>query len=300
MQERSIKFIAANLLLAFFALQPLAAQDNPSTTTNHHSLWRIQGHSNVVYLLGSVHVLKPENFPLAAPLEAAFSNAQVAVFETDVIKLEEPQVQIQLMSKAQLPAGETLQQHLSAQTYAAFTNHARQSGLPLELLQSMKPAMAAMMLEIVELTKLGADPANGVDQYFAHRAVKEGKQLIGLETVDFQIDLITGFAPDEDELVMKTSLKDLDKTRQMYGDIIAAWQAGDSAAIEKLLNEALFEAPAIYKRLVADRNKTWVPRIEELLRGGKDAIVIVGAAHLVGAEGVVELLKKKGLKVTQL
>src|ERR1035438_9224050 len=97
-------------------------------------------------LLGSIHLLKPENYPLSAPLESAFSNATVAVFETDVEKMEDPQVQIKLMSKAQLPAGETLQQHLSARTYAAFTNQASQSGLPLEMLQSMKPAMAAMVL----------------------------------------------------------------------------------------------------------------------------------------------------------
>jgi uncharacterized protein YbaP (TraB family) len=251
-------------------------------------------------LLGSIHLLKPENFPLPAPLETAFSNSPVAVFETDVEKMEDPQVQMKLMSKAQLPPGETLQQRLSPQTYAAFTNHARQSGLPMEMLQSMKPAMAAMMLDIVELTRLGADPANGVDKYFADRAVKDGKQIIGLETVDFQIDLMTTFSPDEDDLVMKTSLRDLDETKQNYGDIMAAWQAGDSAAIQKLLNQALQEAPSIYKRMLPDRNKSWVPKIEQLLRGGKNAIVIVGVAHLVGDDGVVELLKKNGLKVTQL
>ncbi len=300
MLERRIKLITANLLLAFFIAQPLAAQDSPGATTNRHSLWKVQGQSNVVYLLGSIHLLKPENYPLAAPLESAFSNSPVAVFETDVEKMEDPQVQIKLMTKAQLPAGETLQQHLSAQTYAAFANQASQSGLPMEMLQSMKPAMAAMLLSIVELTKLGADPVNGVDKYFADRALKAGKQLIGLETVDFQIDLMTSFSPDEDEVVMTTSLKDLAKNKEKYADILAAWQTGDSAAIEKLLNEALQEAPSIFKRLLTDRNNSWVPKIEELLRGGKNAIVIVGVAHLVGDDGLVELLKKKGLQVTQL
>jgi hypothetical protein len=99
---------------------------------------------------------------------------------------------------------------------------------------------------------------------------------------------------------MNIALKDLNQTRQKYADIVTAWQTGDSAALEKLMNDAVREAPAIFKRLVTDRNKSWLPKIEELLRGDKNAIVIVGAAHLVGDQGVVELLKKQGLKVTQL
>jgi uncharacterized protein YbaP (TraB family) len=86
----------------------------------------------------------------------------------------------------------------------------------------------------------------------------------------------------------------------MYGDILKAWQTGDSEALEKLINEAMREAPAIARRMLTDRNRNWLPKIRELLRGDKTAIVIVGAGHLVGGEGVVELLKREGLKVTQL
>jgi len=92
----------------------------------------------------------------------------------------------------------------------------------------------------------------------------------------------------------------VDTLKQDFGDIVKAWQTGDSAGIEKLLNKSLHEAPAINKRLLTDRSRSWVPKIEELLNGGKNAIVIVGVGHLVGNEGVVELLRKKGLKVTQL
>ena len=300
MKERRIKCIGAFLLLASFILQPLAAQENGGAVTNRHSLWKVQGKNNVVYLLGSIHLLKPENFPLPSALETAFSNSQVAVFETDVEKLADPQLQATLMSKAQLPAGQTLKQHLSAETYAAFTNQATESGLPVEMLESMKPPMAAMMLSMVAVAKLGADPAKGLDKYFADKARQEGKQVIGLETADFQIDMITSFPEDEDDLVMKSSLKEIETMKQSYGDIVTAWQTGNGAAIEKLLNDSLRDTPAIFKRMVTDRNQNWAPRIEELLHGDKNAIVIVGVAHLVGKDGVVELLKGKGLKVRQL
>lgn len=300
MNKPRINYIGAVLLLALSIWQPLAAQENGGATTNLHSLWKVEGKSNVVYLLGSVHLLKPENFPLPAPLESAFSNAQVAVFEADAEKMSDPEVQAKLMSKIQLPAGETLKQHLSAETYAAFTNQLKESGLPVDGFDSVKPAMAAMALSMVEVAKLGVDPEHGLDKYFIGKAHKESKEIVWLETVDFQMDLMTGLSKEEEELVMKMTLKEMDKLKKEYGDIVKAWQTGDSAGLEKLLNESIQEAPSIYKRLLTDRSKSWVPKIEEFLRGDKDTIVIVGAAHLVGDVGVVELLRKKGMKVTQL
>jgi uncharacterized protein YbaP (TraB family) len=83
------------------------------------------------------------------------------------------------------------------------------------------------------------------------------------------------------------------------GDMFKAWQTGDADKLNKFLNEAMQEAPVIYKRLVTDRSRRWVPKIEELAQGKENAIVIVGAGHMVGPEGVVELLKKKGYKISQ-
>ena len=159
--------------------------------------------------------------------------------------------------------------------------------------------MAAMTLEVLELQKLGVDPEHGLDKHFFDRARKDGKQIVPLETVDFQLDLITGFSKEDGESVMKATLKDLDNETKEYGVMVTAWQTGDTARLEKFLNEAMQDAPAIYKRLLTDRSQSWVPKIEGLSRSGTNAIVIVGAGHLVGKDGVVELLKKKGLKVTQ-
>jgi uncharacterized protein YbaP (TraB family) len=111
---------------------------------------------------------------------------------------------------------------------------------------------------------------------------------------------VTEFTKEEGELLVKTGLEEIDTTRESYADMVAAWKTGDVPKLEKLLNEAVQESPAIFKRLVTDRNQRWIPKIEEFLRGNKRALVVVGAGHLVGKDGVVELLKKKGFKVTQL
>jgi hypothetical protein len=290
--------VLALLSLTLSCAFSLAAQQ-PAKATARHSLWKIEG-ANTVYLLGSIHLLKESNYPLPAVIESAFTNSQIAVFETDVSELEQPEAQLKLMTKARLPEGETLKDQLSAQTYAQFLEQTRRLEVPDLVFAQFKPSLAAVMLAMLELQKLGFDPTRGVDKYFFDRAQKDGKQTVALETVDFQINLVTDFTKAEGELMMKTTLKDIENTRKMYDEILKAWQTGDSAGLEKLINEALNEAPVIAKRMIADRNHSWLPKIRELVRGKKPAIVIVGAGHLVGREGVVELLKKEGMKITQL
>ncbi len=153
---------------------------------------------------------------------------------------------------------------------------------------------------MLEIQKLGIEPNHGVDKHYFERARKDGKEIVGLETLDFQIGLVTEFSKEEGELLMKITLRDIETTQKSFGDMLKAWRTGDTDALEKLMNEALREAPVIAKRLLTDRNRNWLPKIRELLRDDKNAVVIVGAGHLVGREGVVELLQREGLKVTQL
>jgi len=285
-----------SLAIAF----PATAQQQPTRVASHLALWKLEGKTNSVYLLGSIHLLNKTNYPLAAPIETAFKEARVVVFETDMGAMSEPEAQMKMMEKMKLPEGQTLKNRLSAETYAALLKCSEKAGFPEALFTQFKPAMAATMLLAADLAQMGLDPEQGVDQHHFRRARDSGKEIVPLETVDYQIGLFTGLSKEEGELVVKSMLKDLANTRKMQGEIVRAWQTGDAAGIDEFLNEAKSEAPAIMKRMVTDRNRNWVPKIEGLLRGGKNAIVIVGAAHLVGKEGVVELLRQRGLKATQL
>jgi uncharacterized protein YbaP (TraB family) len=298
------KLKTAHLGLAFCGLLaftlPVLAQAPRASTATRHSLWKIEGTKSTVYLMGSVHVLKPENYPLPAPLESAFTNSQIVAFETDLGEMEKGETQMKVLAKAKLPEGETLENQLSPEVYAQFTKHLDSAGLPAMVFSQFKPSMAAIMLVVLELQKMGLSTEQGLDKHFFTLAQKQGKQIVGLETLDFQISLVTDFTKAEGEALMRSTLKDLDQLKSTIGDMLTAWETGDSEKLEKLLNEFVKEEPAIYKRLLTDRNKSWIPKIEEFSRGDKNAVVIVGAGHLVGKEGVVELLKKKGLKVTQM
>lgn len=286
--------LAVTFFCSFFAAETNAAD------TNLHSLWQLQGKSNVVYLLGSVHVLTEKDYPLAAPLENAFSNSKVAVFETSFGEMKKPETQLKMMVKAALPPGETLKDRLSPKLYADFQKQMEQAGLPDGAFDQFQPAMAAFTLMMIELQKLGADPANGMDQHFYQRAESEGKQIVPLETVEFEINLVTTFAKSEEEPLVRSLLEQIKDTKKAWDEMITAWKTGDSASLEKLLNDSMKDSPAIFKRLLTDRNQTWVPKIEELLRGSDNAVVIVGAGHLVGTNGVVEMLRRKGIPIKQL
>jgi uncharacterized protein YbaP (TraB family) len=224
----------------------------------------------------------------------------VVAFETDVAELELPETQFKILSRATLPEGQTLRDQLSPAVYNSFNQHLQEFGFPAVIFDQLKPSVAAMTLEVLALQKLGLDPEYGVDKHFYKRAKSDGKEIVSLETVDFQISLVTDFPKGEGELWMKSTLSELDKMKAQYDEMLAAWQNGDAAKLEKVLNDSMKESPGIFKRLVSDRSANWVPRIEQMLQKGDNAIVIVGAGHLVGNVGVVELLKKKGLKVTQL
>jgi uncharacterized protein len=287
------------LVVALLVATSVAAQQPRIATVARHSLWKVEGKHSTVYLMGSVHVLKAENYPLAPELEAAFTNSAVVAFETDIAAMDDPETQQKITSKGQLPEGETLATQLSPAVYTRLTKHLEEAGLPELMVARLKPSLVAMTLQALELQKFGLDPEYGLDKHFFKQAREEHKTIVPLDTVDFQISLVTDFSKEEGELLMKTTLEGIDKTKKELGELLKAWQTGNADKLERLHNEGFREVPAIFKRLVADRNQRWVPKLEEWLGGLTNVVVIVGTAHLVGKEGVAELLRKKGYKVTQ-
>jgi uncharacterized protein len=299
MKERILLRVTYFLLAASLVFPVLAEEARPASAPLN-CLWQVEGKSNVIYLLGSVHVLKSSDHPLAAPIEAAFSNSQIVLFETDVEKMEQPETQLEMMRKSALPEGETLKQQLSPEVYAKFTKHLEAAGLPPIVFEKMKPAIAGIGLFFVKLQELGVEPEYGVDRYFFRKAQKEKKQIIPLETVEFQMSMLANFTKEEGELLVKGMMEEIDNMAKEYTELLAAWKIGDTDTLSKLLDRSMRDVPGVYKRLVVDRTRNWLPKAEELLNGNKKAIFVVGAGHLVGDEGLVELLKKKGFKARQL
>ena len=263
-------------------------------------MWEARGKSNSVYLLGSIHFAKDDLYPLAKPIEQAYERSAIVIFEADLGEMKSMETQASLLKTGMCPAGETLSQQVSKETYSALQSWLKNTGGEPSMLDPMKPWLASVTVIALELQKLGFNPNKGIDEHFFSRAKTDQKEIRGLETVDFQINLFANLSREDSELFLKSMLEDSARFPKIFADVIQAWKTGDAAKIEPLLLEITKQYPAIYKKFLSDRNRVWFPKIEELLTGDKNVFVVVGMAHLVGSDGVVQLLRKKGIRVEQL
>jgi uncharacterized protein YbaP (TraB family) len=262
-------------------------------------LWRIQSDKGNIYILGSVHFLKKENYPLSKAIEQAFDSTQKVVLEIDLKSEDTGTVQRVTLEKG-VNRDRTLQQSISPETYGLAEKRAQELGVDIRALSPLKPWVVALTMTALQLQKLGFDPNYGVDRYLAERATKSGKPVLGLETAAFQIGLIDQLPEKNQESMLRQSLKEMDLLDRALDQIVRAWSAGDVPALEALLLSGMREYPGVHQTLIVDRNRRWLPQIEKMIEQGESTLIAVGAAHLIGKDGVIELLKARGYTVEQM
>ena len=285
------------LVLALSVLPGLSSAQTPPAPARHF-LWQVEKGEATVFLLGSIHALKEDAYPLPPVVEEAFDRSEIAVFEVDLDEISS--AALKMLSAGTLEEGETLEKVVGAEIWTDVEQRVEDSGLPPSVVSHMKPWMAALTLAALELTRGGYIQSAGLDSYFFERAKSAEKERIALETVDFQVGLFAGLSSDQSREFLDYTLRDLDTVIPMLDELAAQWRAGDVEAVEQLLNEGFSEFPDLYRKIVTDRNRSWLGPIEELLAGERDAIVVVGSLHLVGREGLVALLRDLGYRVDQL
>jgi uncharacterized protein YbaP (TraB family) len=154
-------------------------------------------------------------------------------------------------------------------------------------------------LTTLELQRLGFDPLYGIDLHFYTKAKADEKELAYLESVEYQLNLLGKMSAPDQKAFLNQTLKDLGILGQLTDDMTTAWQNGAADDLYELLFKSFEDHPGIEDRLLTRRNKAWLPQIEKMLKEPKITMVIVGAGHLIGPDGLVELLKQKGYKVKQ-
>lgn len=264
------------------------------------TLWKVSSGKNIVYLLGSIHALKSEHYPLKEPIENAFEDSQVLVLEADPAGMGDLAMQGAMLGKGMLPPGSTLEQCLNSSVYELAKSKTSELGLDIELFQGFKPWLFALTLGMTKLQASGFSAAQGVDFYFYGKAAAAGKPVKSLETMDYQLGLFDQLSPENQEAFVSQTLKDLDVIEKEISTLISAWSSGDVGEMEALLLRNFQGHPDLYEALVAQRNRIWTLKIESFLNDDKNHLVVVGAAHLVGREGLVEILQSKGYSIEQL
>lgn len=264
-------------------------------------LWKIQSKTSTVYVLGSIHLAKKEVYPLHQKIEDAFVQSDALVVEANVNDIKNIDTQ-KIMGSAFYPANDALEKHVSPETFEWVKKETDGLGIPLELLNKQKPWFLAMTLVALESIKLGLDPNLGIDKYFLSKA--EGKKkIIELESLEYQISLLSGFSDKDQELFLIYTLKDLHVMEQEVNPLIQAWVSGDTQRMESILTRSVSEdkrLSGIFEKLIFERNREMASKIEDFLRTKETYFVIVGAGHLVGSRGVIGLLGGKGYLIEQL
>jgi uncharacterized protein len=264
-----------------------------------HILWSLQGKTNKVYLLGSMHLLK-ESEQLPAAIDSAYADADALIMELDMDDLDPLQMQQAALELAMQPEGRTLQQQLGPKIYEQFVAKTRALGVEPAMLDRFQPWFAAITLVQLQLMKLGFDAEAGVEKRLTRRAAGDGKKIQGLETVREQLEIMARLPEKQQREFLLYSVDDAERMATEVDELLASWRSGDAAAMAKLLQEGFDEYPDLYRPLTVERNRQWLPQIEQLLDDREDYLVVVGALHLVGKESVIDLLERKGYKVKQL
>ena len=296
MQTKQLSLLAIKTI---FCLLGLILTPGTTLAEKASCLWSITSSHNTVYLLGSIHVLKQENYPLHANIYRAFDAASHLVFEVNLDDTSSPLSQLSSLRKGMYTDGQTLQDALSPKNYDLTKSKLANRGYSMEMFKLMKPWMLASTITILELQKLGFETVHGIDQHFFERAKAEGKTVEGLETVEYQLNLFDSLSPKTQEQFLLQTLGEIDMLEQQTHQLVESWTHGRVTGLEVML-ENMQEFPEVYEALITKRNLDWLPHVESYLQNNEPYMVVVGTLHLLGEKGLLAMLTKKGYVIQQL
>jgi uncharacterized protein len=269
----------------------------PALVSGQTSLWRISKGTNQLYIGGTVHMLSQSDYPLPDEFEQAFREIDILVLETDLDGLLTPEAQLKIKDSLTYNSGSNLKDNLKPKTFQALKRYCKSNGLSIDAMMVMKPSLVVLTLTLAEMNRLGLAGA-GVDQFFLNKAKSAGKKISGLESAEAQIRVLEDMGKGrEDELILST-LGDLIKMQKYMDEMKKAWRIGNMADLANIGIESLqTEFPEFNKSLLIDRNNSWLPKIKAMLNTPKRELILVGALHLSGDDGILAMLKKQGYVV---
>ena len=247
-------------------------------------LWKVTGPGDSrVYLLGSFHLLRAQDYPLAADVDQAFAASKRVVFELSPQDMQSPQLTQKMLQAAVRTDGTELKRDLDPATWTKLQAYATANNLPLAQLQGMKPWFVGLTITLGQFTKMGLDPNLGLDRHFMQRAATAGKPTSGLEDIDTQVGVLSGMSAAEQQQMVAEALDQADKADAEGRKLHDAWRRGDDKLLwTSMAAQMRGEYPQLYKRINTERNDAWVPKLQQYLQAGHGGtLVVVGTLHLM-------------------
>ena len=290
-----MKALLASLVVAFACSSGVAAAVPPVPL-----LWEAQAEHGTVYLLGSFHLLKADDYPLHPSVEQAYARADRLVFEIDPAEMARPETLRAIQTMAKFNDARTLRRVISPRT-AKQLRQFLGSDAALAAADPFKPWSMALTIAMGSMATMGLDPKLGLDQHFIQRAGADDKPVSGLETALEQIGALDGAPLEEQEAMLVEALAPLAEQRTRIYQMHDLWRAGDAAGLQQVVNKDMLQrTPRMYERLNRERNHKWLPQVVALLGETQTTLIVVGAMHLLGEDGLVEQLQRRGIHVRRV
>ena len=269
----------------------------PSVCFSQTSLWKVSKNGNELYLGGTIHVLKKEDYPLPVEFTEAFEKADQLVLEANIDMAKTPEFGQKVAKLLTYTAGKSLKDVLKQNTLIKLEKHLTARGIKLDQFINYKPSMIVLVLSMIELQKIGMVEV-GVDEYFHIKAKQVGKSIEYFETVDEQLSFISTMSfGNENEIILST-IDEVSQIEPMMAVIKMAWLNGDEVKMtEVAITDMARSYPELYQTILVKRNNRWMSGIERMLTNKKVELILVGSMHLVGNDGLLQQLRNKGYEV---
>lgn len=264
--------------------------------------WQVQGHSSgqgEVIMLGSIHFGHQTLYPLPAPLMAAYERADLLAVEVDMTAVHPQRVAAVMATHGYYPEGQNLRQQIGEWDWQALTAVCEQLGIEVEHFLPLKPWLVALQLVGLQVQETEYSKALGIDQYFLQRA-RQQKAIYELETIEEQISMFSRFSDDEQILFLRQTLSEYAQGKVFLDEIVRAWQMADQSALEQMVLESFRQEGGtenMFQLVFTERNQRMVAAVEQFLAQGKSVFLVVGVGHMLGEQGLVEELRRRGYTV---
>lgn len=295
------------LLLSACRKQPEAAGDVPpkdetaafiSDGEGDGCVWVVDSdHGGRLFLCGTIHILREQDYPLAPGYEAAYMFSDKIVLELPPGEGSSPELSRRMSQLGMYSADASLDANISAEAWKAVKEWAVKREIEPSSMNRFRPWFVSLMMTAKEYSLLGATPDLGVDAQFEKRAREDGKPGEGLETTDFQLQLFASLSNRQQQMLLDQTLSEVASVSLEYEKMIAAWRKGDLVELHEMLFREAEKNPDLMNMFLTARNIVWIDKLDGMLQRGEKAMVLVGAGHFTGEAGLIELLRKRGHKV---
>lgn len=269
-------------------------------TAGPSSVWVAEKDGHSIYLAGTIHLLREQDYPLPDVFDQAYKDSAKLVFELPPGSEGNGEIVVRMRKLGTYPEGTQLGDQVAPETLKRVQEWAGRNDYPMSAVAQCRPWFLSLTIAAVEYQGLGADPGRGLDTWFEKRAAADNKPGTGLESVEYQLTLFSNLSDKIQEQLLLQTLDEVTTMKKDFEEMIASWRSGDMPRLQDFLFRDQDKFPELMQEFLVKRNEAWVTPLMNFLEKGDRVMVLVGAGHLGGKSGLLELLKSRGCTIRQL